>query len=179
MTTPGSPHQPLPILDRLRVTWACARYDLWLDLRSVPRRHRSQLRRELKANLIDASADVGAAQALANVGSLRQLATDTVDDGRLRSSWLVGVTAGMGAMALFIVLFMVATLYYAEGVLDAGVTEPISSGLFPFVGSKVTVDPSNGGIAWTIETGPAPLVIALVTGLVVARPWRSLRRLLH
>lgn len=166
--------RPLSLTDRARIGWASARYDVWLDLYSVPRKQRRELRAELAANLHDAADDVGIGRALANIGSLRALAAATTRDGTLRSPWLAGWLAAWCALATTLVAFLVLTLYYTEGVLDAGASEPIRSSLFPFVGSEVTVDPSTTGVEWTFEPGPMPLVVAVVAWSVVAKPWRSL-----
>jgi len=68
------------------------------------------------------------------------------------------------------------TLYWAEGALDAGASEPVRSSLFPFFGSTVEVDPTDGGLAWSMQPGPLPFVGAGATWLLVARPWRGLAR---
>lgn len=174
MTTPTT--ADLSAIDRGRISWAGARYDFWLDINSVPRKHRRALRGELRSNLADAAAVDGVSTALGNVGPLRVLASDVAHDGRLRSRWLAGWVAALSALAVIVVAFMILSLYYSEGVLDSGTTEPVRSSLFPFFGSQVSVDPSNGGIAWTLEPGPLPLVGAAVAFVLAARPWRGLRQ---
>lgn len=174
MMTSPDPTKTLSILERAKVVWAAARYDFWLDLNSVPGRQRKELTSELKANLYDAAADVGLQTALANVGSLRVLAGETTRDGRLRSRWMAGWVTALSVLALLFVAFVVLTLYYTEGVLDAGATEPVHTSLFPFLWSEVTVDPSAGGLAWSMQPGPIPLLAAITAWLVVTRPWRSL-----
>lgn len=166
----------LSALDRSRISWAGTRYDFWLDVNSVPRKHRKALRSELRSNLAEASAVDGVSKALDNVGPLRRLASDVAHDGRLRSRWLAGWVAAVGTLAVIVVAFFLLSLYYSEGVLDAGATGPVRTSLFPFVGSQVTVDPSNDGIAWTLAPGPLPLIGGLVAWVLVAKPWRSLRR---
>ena len=70
-----------------------------------------------------------------------------------------------------------ARLYYAEGVVDSGVSQPVASGLFPFVGSSVEVQHAPGaGLSLSIAPGLLPVVLALVVFVLVARPWRSWRR---
>ena len=162
-------------LHRIRLWWASSRYDLWLDLYCVPRKQRRGLRAELESNLTDAASHIGLPAALTKLGSLRQLAVNTSRDGQLRSRWIAGFVAAISALALSLVAFLSLTLYYAEGVLDAGGSEPVTSSLFPYFGSNVTVDQSSG-LEFTMEPGPLPLVLALAVWLLVAAPWRSVRR---
>lgn len=162
--------------DNIRTWWALARYNFWLDLNSVPRKDRRSLRSELNSNIAEAAADAGLKNALSNLGSIRGLAAETTSDGRLRSRWIAGWVAALTAFAALTVLFMVLTLYYIEGVLDGGTIEPVSSSLFPFLGSSVTVDPSDGGIASSIQPGFAPLGTAIAVWLFVAKPWRAWTR---
>jgi|688.fasta_scaffold267519_3 hypothetical protein len=175
MNTPANT-QRVSIPDTARIAFAGFRYDFWLDLRSVPRRRRRELRSELRSNLADAALHVGVGPALSNLGSLRRLAAETTEDGQLRSRWTAGWTAAVTTLAVLLFAFLVLTLYWAEGALDAGATEPVRSSLFPFLGSTIEVDPSNDGLAWSMEPGPAPLVSAFIVWLLVAKPWRSLTR---
>lgn len=163
----------LSTLDRTRLWWASSRYDFWLDLHCVPRKQRQALRAELNANLRDAATHVGLPAALAKLGSLRHLAENTSRDGQLRSRWVAGFVAAVSALAIILVAFLFLTLYYAEGVLDSNATESVSSSLFPYLGSNVTVDPSSG-LEVTIQPGPMPFVLAFAVWLLVAAPWRSL-----
>ncbi len=163
-----------PTVDMAKIVWASARYDFWLDLNSVPRRQRKALRSELRSNLTEAATDVGAQAALKNLGSVRTLAGEITRAGELRSRWLAGWVAAFLTVTVLMVTFLVLTLYYTEGVLDAGASEPVTSSLFPYFGSEVVVDPSGGGLAWIIGPGPMPLLAAIVVWLLVAKPWRSI-----
>ena len=58
MNTPSRLTSDLSVIDRLRIFWAATRYDMWLDLKSVPKRQRRELRAELRSNLAAASSDV-------------------------------------------------------------------------------------------------------------------------
>lgn len=62
------------IYDRLRIEATVLRYDYWLEMRGVRGRDRRDLRGELRANLHEASADVGTTRALFGIGSPKQLA---------------------------------------------------------------------------------------------------------
>ena len=173
MNTPTTTRH-LSAADETRIALAGFRYDFWLDLHSVPRSRRRALRTELTSNLTDASYDVGVGQALSSLGSIRSLAAESTRDGKFRSRWTAGWIAGATTLAIVLVMFSFLTLYWAEGALDAGATEPIRSSLFPFFGSTVEVDPTQGGLAWSMEPGPMPFIGALAVWLFVAKPWRSL-----
>ncbi len=164
------------VTDNIRLWWAQFRYDFWLDIYGVGRRDRRDLRRELAGNLRAAAADVGMGRALLGVGGLRPLAHESSREIR-RSSWSAGISAGLVVAALSLLAFFFLSLYYAEGVLDSGVGRPVSSWLFPFVGSSVEVDDQGGsGLEVSMSPGVLPLVVGLVAFVVVARPWRALRR---
>lgn len=173
-TNTSTDTQRLSTVDKARIAFAGLRYDFWLDLRCVPRSRRRALRSELRSNLTDAAQHVGVGSALSNLGSIRSLATETTRDGQLRSRWTAGWVAAVTTFVSLFVTFAVLTLYWAEGALDAGATELVRSSLFPFFGSTVEVDPTDGGLAWTMESGPMPFVSALAIWLLVAKPWRSL-----
>lgn len=166
--------QHVSTADRVRIALAGFRYDFWLDLHSVPRRRRRALRSELTSNLTDAAVHVGIGPALSSLGSVRSLAAETTRDGQLRSRWTAGWAVAVSTFAVLCVAFLVLTLYWAEGALDAGAAEPVRSSLFPFFGSTVEVDPTDGGLAWSMEPGPMPFVAAFAIWLLVAKPWRSL-----
>ena len=162
--------------DTVRLWWARFRYDFWLDIYGVGRRDRRELRRELAGNLSAAAADVGMGRALLNLGGLRRLAHESSREVR-RSSWSAGISAGLVVLVLSLLGFFFLSLYYAEGVLDADVGRPVSSWLFPFVGSSVEVDDQGGaGLGITMSPGVLPFLLGLAAFLAVARPWRALRR---
>ncbi len=167
--------QQLHGIDRARIQWATARYDLWLDLHFTKPSDRRELRRELAGNLTEAASNVGVSEALRGVGSLRRLARETSQETGRRSRWYAGFVAGLSVFVLLVVGFIAQTLMWAEGVQDAGVTHEVHGSLFPFVGSNVAIDPSPG-MAMTIEPGPLPFVAALAVFLVVAKPWRATRQ---
>lgn len=164
------------VTDNVRLWWAQFRYDFWLDIYGVGRRDRRDLRRELAGNLRAAAADVGMGQALLGLGGLRRLAHESSREIR-RTSWSAGISAGLVAAALSLLAFFFLSLYYAEGVLDSEVGRPVSSWLFPFVGSSVEVDDQGGsGLSVTMSPGVLPLMVGLIAFMAVARPWRALRR---
>lgn len=163
------------VTDNVRLWWAQFRYDFWLDIYGVGRRDRRDLRRELSGNLRAAAADVGMGRALLGVGGLRPLAHESSREIR-RSSWSAGISAGLVVAALSLLAFFFLSLYYAEGVLDSDVGRPVSSWLFPFVGSSVEVDGGGSGLAVTMSPGALPFLLGVAAFIVVSRPWRALRR---
>ena len=167
----------MQFFDRLRIWWTAARYGLWLDLYSVPGRVRRDMTSGLKANLGDAARAVGATEAIDNLGSLRGLARAEAEDGRLRSPWLAGLSAAITALGATLAAFFFMSLYYVEGVMDTGVTDEVSSGLFPFLGSNVVVE-NNGAAGFSFELMPGymPLLAAAVVFVLVAKPWRAARK---
>ena len=163
--------------DQIRIRWAAARYAFWLDLYHVPGRARRNLTGALKANLSDATRSVGVVEALNNLGSLRRLARAEAIDARLRSPWLAATAAGITTLLATSLSFLLLSLYYIAGVLDSGVAEQVSGGLVPFVGSQVTVVNSGAaGLAFELTPGYLPLILAVAVFIVVAKPWRALRR---
>lgn len=170
-------HTPLPLsrLDRARIALAGRRYDFWLDLRYVRRRQRRDLRTELTANLTEAAGRVGVSEALAGVGSLRTLASEATRSDDATPRWYAGTVAGLTAFAAAVFLLVVQSLSYVEGVLDSGVEGEVSSSLFPFVWSEITVTTGEDGFEFFIAPGPMPLLVAIVVGALVARPWRALK----
>ena len=161
--------------DRIRIWWTSQHYGLWLDLYFVPRRHRKALQAEFESNLTDASANVGFTSAAASLGSLRHLAASTSAAGIPRSRWYAGFVGGLTSFVVLMIAFLLLSLYYTEGVVDAGATQPVSSTLFPFVWSDITVDPTEG-LAFSAEPGPLPVVVGVAVWLLIASPWKSRRR---
>ena len=87
--------QNISTLDRLRIERAV--WSLDSRLQDLPWRSRVAKRRELRANLLDASADVGAPEALRRVGSIRgsrrstsRSSTGTGRGARIGSRWWPG-----------------------------------------------------------------------------------------
>ena len=164
------------VLDRARIERAVLSYDWWLDLRGTPWRRRRDLRSELRANLRDAASRSGARQAVASLGSTRQMAAEASVDDPTRPRWAVGVYSGMAALTLSLIVALSAGLAWADGVLSADPVEPVSGSVTFIPGSAVEYAPVGDGFALSYSTGWAPVVVALAVFVVVARPWRAVRR---
>ncbi len=154
------------------VGWFVWRYDLALDVRGVSWRQRGRLRRELRANLTDAAADVGWRAALAGVGTPRGLVADLVaDDGR-RPRWSVGSSAAALVLALTLVVLLVATIGFTHGVQASGAQGEVAGplGAFPGVRAAYTADPTVWSVS--LQGTWAVLVLPALAFLGFARPWR-------
>jgi hypothetical protein len=171
------PHQ-LTLRDRIRIesrVWA-----LDQQLYDLPRRSRIAKRREVRANLIEASADHGAREALRRIGSSTELAREylgaELGDGP-RHSWMAaGFFAAFMPLILNYVLSETANAY--EQALADG---HAASGAFVWTGASYLQSPltftihdgqvTHTGGAWT------PLVYGLWLAGTVAcgRLWRLLK----
>lgn len=107
---------------------------------------------------------------------MRRLAAAATQDGSARSRWSAGFTVGLFTLYVLVVSFFVASLYYTEGVLDTGVSGPVRSSLFPFLGSTIEVNNQGVGQGFELNASPGPLLLLLplIAFVLVAKPWRSL-----
>jgi len=173
------------MLDRVRLERAV--WSLDARLQDLPRRSRITKRRELRANLRAAAAEVGIRRAVSQLGDLRGLAADYLEAeyGELwrRPSWYAA------ALALLLVdLFMLTLDHVGRSAFQAAITAstPHATGTFhwhgvPYLMSNdatftyVDGKSSSVGGAWT------PLVYALMlaAAVIAGRLWRlmpALRR---
>ena len=164
--------------DRLRIGLAVLRYDAWLDLRGgVGGRRRRQLRRELRANLVDASAQVGSRDAVRRLGPIRELAAEAADATRptARPAWGRGAVIAGRVFALVLLLEVLAVMWWLGGARDAGVPT-VSGSLTLFPGSAVEYSRLAGGAAVRFQPGWLVLAAAAVAFAVASRPWLLARR---
>lgn len=163
-------------IDRLRferVVW-----ELDQRLYDLPRRSRIAKRREVRENLRAAAADVGAPDALRNLGNARQLAAEYRSaefDDQPRPSWLAaGLYLFTGQLVLTALLAEAATSF-SDGIAAAN---PHATGTFTWSGigylqDKVTYTFTDGhstwvGGAWT----PVAWAVWAVSTVAVGRLWR-------
>ncbi|ADP81723.1 hypothetical protein [Pseudofrankia inefficax] len=168
---------PRMTLDRLRIERAVWAVDA--RLQDLPRRSRIARRRELRANLLDSAEDVGARQAVRQLGDLRVLAAGflAAEYGELtpRPSWTATVAT------LFLVEAVMTLLEHTgRAAFDAGITTttPRATGTFhwtgvPYLISDETFAYVNGthtsvGGAWT----PLVYVLMFAGAFVTGRMWR-------
>jgi hypothetical protein len=173
------PHR-IGLLDRLRIerlVWA-----LDQQIYDLPRRTRIATRREVRANLLEAAADVGTTAALRGVGGSRQLAEQYLQAEYgvcPRHSWTgAAYAAGLTPLLLNYILSeaqnsfldgVTATDAHANGTyLWTGVSGLQSSVQMTFTDGHAI---STGG-SWTILTYALWLIATVVAG----RLWRFPRR---
>ncbi|MFV0523905.1 MAG: hypothetical protein ACK5RL_05345 [Acidimicrobiales bacterium] len=164
------------LADRIRIESALFRLDFWLDLANVGRSRRKDIRRDLRANLMAAAHTKGVDAALVDIGSLRSLAREYAAGNDRVVRWSAGLTAAVTVAAVYLLLAMLAALNWASGVMDGGATTA-QGHLFPFLWSSVSyADLPGGGFEVDTNFGPGALAVFAVTFILVARPWRLLRR---
>ena len=168
------------LIDRFRRENAIQQYDFWLDIRGVPMRRRRDLRRELRANLTEASADVGMTRALFGIGSPKQLAHDVAPADPSRPRWGLGALVASAVFGIVVLGVVYTATTFTAGVEASGVVgETVRGFVFPWYGVEFSarVEPDRGGLA----TGAANIQyymfgLPLLAFLLVAQPWRLLRR---
>jgi len=151
------------------------------QLYDLPRRSRIATRRDVRANLLEAARDVGAAEALRRVGDSRQLAqrylVAELGEGP-RHSWIAAAyVAGLLPLLLDYV-FGEAADAYGAGVAAA---DPHATGTFTWPGvsylqSPTTFSFTDGhanqlGGAWT----PLTYLLWILATIAAGRLWRLLR----
>jgi len=161
---------PLPARDRLRISTTLVRYDLWLELRGVDRRRRRDLREELRANLHDAAAEVGASAAVAGLGSLRSMSAEAAEPLATRPRWSVGFAVAAAVFLAVTVIELIATAAWMSAA-DASGVDRLQGALPLFPGSQASWERTGDGLAVGLEPGWL-VVVAMVVGFVAAgRPW--------
>ena len=164
------------VLDRVRTERAVLSYDWWLDLRGTPWRRRRDLRRELRANLRDAAAHTGAQAAVAALGSTRQMAADAALEDPTWPRWTVGLYSGITALMLTLFAALLAGLAWADGVMSADPERPVRGSVTLLPGSSMEYAPLDNGFSISAGVGWLPVAVGLLVFVVVARPWRVVRR---
>ena len=160
--------------DRLRISSALIRYELWLELRGVNRRRRRDLVEELRANLHDAAAQIGSGPAVAALGPVRLMSSEAAGPARGRPHWAAGIITAAMLFLVVTVLELVATAAWVSAADTAGV-DRLQGALPLFPGSRANWERLDGGLSVALE--PGWLVVAAVVGFVVAaRPWLGLTR---
>jgi hypothetical protein len=162
--------------DRLRIERA-----VWaLDQRlyDLPRRSRIAKRREVRENLLTAAHDIGAKDALRNLGDSRQLAAEYLSaefgDGA-RPSWVAAALFLLTGQLILTSILSEAALAFGDGVTAA---DPDATGTFTWSGIRylqdtvtftfVHGDGDHVGGAWT----PLAWAIWIVATILVGRLWR-------
>ena len=166
----------LTLLDRLRIegrVWA-----LDQQLYDLPRRQRIATRQEVRGNLVTAAESVGTGEALANLGTTRELAAEylTAQYGPApRASWLSAAVFVLTAVLLLTSILTDATNAYSHGLIAAS---PNATGTFHWPG----LDILQTSVTYTVDHGHvdavggalSPLAYAFlaVGAIAVGRLWR-------
>lgn len=170
--------QQLSIADRLRIERM-----VWLldqSIYDLPWRRRIAVRREVRDNLRTAATDVGAAQAVRNMGSVSALASGYLDaqfGGRPRASWLAAALFVFTTLLVLQSLLTDAANAFADGVHRAN---PVFAGTLHWGGvhllqTDVTISFSGG--ARTLTGGALSVwawLLLAVGAIAVGRLWRAL-----
>ena len=167
---------PISWIDKLRIERA-----VWaLDQRlyDLPRRSRIAKRREVRENLLTAASDIGAHDALQNLGGTRELAAEyrNAEFGeRPRPSWVAATVFLLTAQLLSTSLLAEAANAFGDGISAA---DPNASGTFTWRGIRYLQDTvtytfvnghgSSVGGAWTSFVW----AIWIVATVLVGRLWR-------
>ncbi|HST85575.1 MAG TPA: hypothetical protein VLL08_27805 [Kineosporiaceae bacterium] len=163
------------LTDRLRIDAAVGRYDLWLELRGASYRRRRDLRTELRANLNDAAEQVGTGQALAALGSLRQMAAEATGGAVTGPRWSTGASAAAGALVVVILAELWAIATWVSAAEASGATR-VQGSLPLFPGSLVTWERVNGGLSIDLDTGWLVIAAAAIAFVLGSRPWLAVSR---
>lgn len=160
--------------ERARIELAVQRFEYHLESRGTPGRRRRDLRRELRANLLEAAQMDGVAAALDGIGSPRALAVQVGELDRSRPRWWPGLLWGAVTFVVILVgmvqvnAVMLATLAAAGGG-NAVIEVPPWWGVrfSAAVGSDGSIG-AEGSLLW--------VVLPFVVFLVASQPWRPWTR---
>jgi len=166
------------LIDRARIQRAVLTYDFWLDLSGVPRRRRKDLRRELRANLFDASTRSGVGPAIAALGGLRRMAVESGVPGARTPRWTAGAYAAYATFLALIYLQIYASFSWIDGAKAASPNAEVRGGLALFPGAETWYTPGPDG-GFGFQTGWSPIVLTVLVFLLVARPWRVISARRH
>jgi hypothetical protein len=167
----------LTALDRLRIERTVWTVDTYVT--SLPGTSRRAVRRELRANLRESAASLGAVDAIRGLGSLRRLALEYLDaeygEGRPRPRILKGLFWAFAVEAVVVGWLILGLDSFSAGIAaaDAG------AGVYGWDGARwlggsadVTYDGTTPtGFAWSLT----PLVLAypMVAFVLESRLWRA------
>ena len=165
-------------LDRLRIERVIWTVDVLVS--DLPGRAQRTVRRELRANLTAAAAEVGTTEAIRHLGSLRRLAAGYLDaefgEGGPRPRWVTGALWAVATEIFIMAVAFTSVDAFFDGVL-AGNPHPHGTYTWhgpPFLGLEVSaafVD-RHVGFGFTM---PLWILLYPVAALVLgARLWRLL-----
>jgi len=167
-------------IERLRIEWTVWAFDYLLI--NMPHRLRVAKRREMRADLHAAAADVGTAEALRRLGSLRRLAAGYLDaqygeQGPRPTFW-----RGITWMVLLLPIMFAIEDLGKWSFLDGVRAIPHATGVFhytrlEFLGLDFTYTFADGRTiapGWSQNVTAVELAYMLAAFLIGARTWRLL-----
>lgn len=170
----------LTLTDRLRIERTVWTLDSHLDI--LPIRSKRAKRRETRANLYAATADVGVVEAIRRLGDLRSLAADYLaaeyGERGPRPSYTIGI---VWVITVHVIAGLVAAA--GKGAFTAGVraAEPQATGDFRWEGVRYVIDEAtvtlqDGATSATVGGAWLPLVylVSAIAFVVGGRLWRLL-----
>ncbi|MBP6996763.1 MAG: hypothetical protein KBB39_11555 [Phycicoccus sp.] len=170
----------MSLIDTMRIEAAVLRYDFWLEGFDVYFGERRAMRRDLRANLTEAAAAEGTTAALDGLGSIRALARAQAGDRSDTPRWSRATWVASGSFAVLMLWsIFLGTAWWdgAEAAAPAGEVVTGRPALAPWIELTMTqgADGSVSGVSATLGLGWL-LLAWLAIFLIVARPWRLLRR---
>lgn len=170
----------MSLIDTIRIEAAVLRYDFWLEGFDVYFGERRAMRRDLRANLTEAAAAEGTTAALDGLGSIRALARAQAGDRSHTPRWSRAIWVASGAFAALVLWSTVLGTAWWDGAQAAAPAGQAVTGrptLAPWIELTMTQgsDGSAPGFSATLGLGWL-LLVALAIFILVARPWRLLRR---
>jgi hypothetical protein len=165
-------NRTLPMKDRLRIELVVRRLDYALDGR-VPMARRKQIRNELRSNLIEAAQQVGAENAVKQLGDVRALANSYLELYRGRLDFKVGSYWAIAAYAALQALEITLLIAFQAGVATGGSHTGTYSfqfwdGFGPFSGSVS----ANGSSFVMLMLSPAHVLLMFVA-FVIGSSYRT------
>ena len=163
-------------LDRVRIERVV--WSLDQRLYDLPRRSRVEKRREVRENLLTAARDVGAREALARLGSSRELAAEylTAEFGEgARHSWVAAGVFLSTSVLVATSLLNDAAIAYRDGVVAA---DRHATGHFTWHGISYLQTPvkytfANGSAEFAGGAlSPLAWLLLIVAAALVGRLWR-------
>jgi hypothetical protein len=167
----------LTLADRLRIERAVRRFDTLLY--DLPTRVRKAAREELRANLLAASGEHGAAAAVRQLGDLRELAEGYLDaeyGSAKRPQWRKGVFWAVAVEVLIVVPSVVGFVSFMDGAGAAASTGTYHwGGWLGFWGPTGDVTLENGEFREFVFEAPFSFFFfPAFAFLIGSRVWRSL-----
>ncbi len=166
-------NRTLPKKDRLRIELVVRRLDYVLDGR-VPMARRRQIRSELRSNLIEAAQQVGAEQAIEQLGDLKALGHSYLELYRGRFDFQAGSWAAVATYGAIQLLAIILLLAFHAGVAAGGAHAGSYSfefwnGFGPFAGSVS----ANGSSFVMLMLSPAHVLLMLIA-FVIGSSYRTI-----